>query len=307
MTWLSIVVISYLLLAFVNLIDKFLLDKVLSDSKVYAFLISILGSLVLLAAPWFLLWPGTFLLIFQLLTGALFPLALFFMFQALRHGDASKVTVLIGGLIPIFTIAFSFIFLNERYTLGQWAGMGLLLLGTFMIALLPTSEKKTRAQAANNKKLAFYFSLGCALVYAIFFIATKYAYNHHNFLSSFIWIRMGSFLAALLMIVRKKDRRQILGSLRSGHSSKPKNQFVIIGNQALGAFAFVLQNYAISFGSVAIFNALQGVQFGFLLIFGWLFTIFNPRMIKENISRQVVIPKIVAIVLISVGLYFLTK
>jgi drug/metabolite transporter (DMT)-like permease len=293
-----------LLLAFVNLFDKYLLDKVLSDSKVYAFIISLLGSLVLLAAPWFLTWPGTGLLIFQLAVGAIFPLALFFMFQALKHGDASKITVLIGGLIPIFTISFSCIFLQERFTAHQWIGIFYLLLVIFVIALVSSDN---RPAAVKNKKAAFYFSLGAALVYALFFIGTKFSYNHHEFFSSFIWIRIGSLLGALLMIARQKDRQEIFRSLKSGRpSGSARNRFLIIGNQALGALSFILQNYAISFGSVALVNALQGVQYVFILILGWLFTIFKPKIIRENISRLVLVPKIIAVILVGFGLYFLT-
>jgi drug/metabolite transporter (DMT)-like permease len=306
MSWLSIIIISYFLLAFVNLFDKFLLDKVLGDSQVYAFIISLLGSAALLAAPWFLLWPGWGLLIFQLAVGAIFPLALYLMFQGLKHGDASKITVIIGGLIPIFTIIFSLIFLHERLALNQWIAVFYLLLGTFMIALVASDGKSGRQETAKNKKTAFYFSLGAAFVYALFFIGTKYTYNSHDFASSFIWIRLGSLLGALLMIIRAKDRRKIFGSLKSGQASgSPKNRFLVIGNQALGASSFILQNYAISLGSVAIVNALQGVQYVFILILGWLFTVFNPKVISENISRAVLVPKIIAVLLVAFGLYFL--
>lgn len=80
---------------------------------------------------------------------------------------------------------------------------------------------------------------------------------------------------------------------------------MVLGAQGLGALAFVLQNYAISFGSVAIINALQGVQYAFLLLFAWLLTLFYPKIIKEDISKKILWKKIGAIVLISLGLYWL--
>jgi len=306
MSWLAIVIIAYLFLALVNLIDKFLLENVLGNPKVYAFLISVLGSVVLLAAPWFLIWPGWFLFIWQMVVGALFPLALILMFAALKHGDASKITVLIGGIIPIFTIIFSSFFFQERFTANQWGGIVFLLIGTFAIALISGHQSGSQKKQASNNRAAFWLSCFSALTYALFFIGTKYAYNHHDFFSSFIWIRIGSLFLALLLLVGRKNRREILGSLKSGQpSGTNKNRLIIIGNQALGALAFILQNYAISFGSVAILNALQGVQYAFLLIFGWLFTIFNPKIIKEDLSRRVIWQKIAAIIMITVGLYFI--
>ena len=306
MSWLTIVIIAYLFLALVNLIDKFLLDNVLGNPKVYAFLISVLGSVVILAAPWFLIWPGWFLFTWQIVVGALFPIALILMFAALKHGDASKITVLIGGVIPIFTIIFSYLFFQERFTMSQWGGIAFLLIGTFVIALISGNKTGDVEKQNKNNRAAFWLSFFSALAYALFFVGTKYAYNHHDFFSSFIWIRIGSLFLALLLLVGRTSRREILGSLKSGQpSGTNRNRFIIIGNQALGAVAFVLQNYAISFGSVALVNALQGVQYAFLLIFGWLFTIFNPKIIKENLSRRVVLQKIAAIILITIGLYFI--
>ena len=53
MNWLTLTIISYLLLAFVNLGDKFVMDKILGDSRVYAFTVTILSLIVVIIAPWF--------------------------------------------------------------------------------------------------------------------------------------------------------------------------------------------------------------------------------------------------------------
>lgn len=304
MSWILIAIIAYLFLAIVNILDKFLLDNVLGSSKVYAFLISAMSALVVVIAPWFLHWPGTFLLLFQLATGFLFPVALWFMFEALKKGDASKVTVLIGGIIPILTIAFSVFFLHENFIVSQRYGLAFLLIGTFAIALI--GGGKTARQKLFDRQVIIYSFLA-ALFYAAFFLGTKYSYDHHDFLSSFIWVRLGGLLAAGLLLVRKKDRQEIFGSFKS-QPEKPRKKrqvFLIFGNQALGSIAFILQSYAISFGSVAIVNALQGVQYAFLLAFGWALTIFLPKLFKEDISSRTILEKLLAILLISVGLYFI--
>jgi len=306
MSWILIAIIAYFFLAIVNILDKFLLDNVLGSSKVYTFLISVMGALVAVIAPWFLHWPGAFLLTFQLLTGCLFPLALYFMFAALKKGDASKVTVLIGGIIPVFTITFAVFFQQERFLSNQIYGLAFLLLGTFAIALV--GGGKTARQKAFNRQAVLY-SLAAAVFYAIFFLGTKYSYDHHDFLSSFIWVRLGSLIPVSLLLIRKKDRQEIFGSFKSkpGEVKTKKRTFLVFGNQALGAGAFILQSYAISFGSVAIVNALQGVQYAFLLAFGWVLSVLMPKSFKEDISPRTVVEKVLVIVLISLGLYFIVK
>jgi len=54
MSWVVVAISAYLLLAIANLLDKFLVDNVLRSSKAYAFVACILGSIIFLAAPWFL-------------------------------------------------------------------------------------------------------------------------------------------------------------------------------------------------------------------------------------------------------------
>jgi drug/metabolite transporter (DMT)-like permease len=309
MSWVLIAIISYLLLATSNLGDKFLIENVLSSSRVYAFLASIMGGLVVLAAPWFLHWPGFYFFAFNIFVGLLFPLCLFFMFKALKEGDTSKVDVLIGGIIPIFTIIGSFVFFGERFFLHQWLGIFSLILGTIFLALV---SGQGGYQALLRSKRAFYLSLVSAIFFAVFFLGTKFAYNHQDFASAFIWIRMGAVLGALIMITDKHARQEIFAGLylKKSESSakspkrKKRNKVLIFGNQALGAVGFILQNYAISFGSVAVVNALQGVQYAFLLIIGWLLTIFHPHIIKEDISDKIILRKVLAIALISIGLYF---
>lgn len=304
MSWILLAVIAYFLLAIVNLLDKFLLDNVLGSSKVYAFLIGAMSGIVILIAPWFLHWPGVFLLFLQLATGLFFPFALLFMFEALKKGDASKVTVLIGGIIPILTIAFSAIFLHERFLVSQRYGLVFLLLGTFAIAFIGSG--RTAKQKAFNREAVGY-SILSALLYAIFFIGTKYGYDHHDFVSSFIWVRLGGLISVGLLLIRRRDRQEIFSSFKGKSRKKQssKQTLLVFGNQALGSGAFILQSYAISFGSVAIINALQGVQYAFLLAFGWILSVFKPKLFRENISPKVIIEKIMAIILISVGLYFI--
>ena len=305
MSWIVITIIAYLLLAAVNIGDKFLLDNGLDSPKFYAFLISLLSGLVIVIAPWFLKDPGAYWIFVNLLTGALFPWALYFMFAALKRGDASKITVLIGGIIPIFTLLFSILFWHENFAGNQWLGIVLLLIGTFIIALAADNKKK---QVKIIGSSAFYLAVASALVYALFFLMTKYAYNNQDFVSSFIWIRLGGVLMALLFLVPKKWRLEIISSFGGG-SQKQKNSLgkraFVLFNQAMGALGSILQNYAISFGSVAVINALQGVQYAFLLLGAWALTIFYPKILKENISRAVILKKLIAIILISIGLYFL--
>ncbi len=308
MSWLIIAIIAYFLLAIVNLFDKFLLDKALPSSRAYTFLVGCLGMMVFVAAPWFLEWPGWGWMLFNLLIGALFPLALLLFYRALKKGEASKVLLLVGGAVPIFTLIFSLGLLNDRFSSQQWIALAFLLAGTVLITWIP--EKQSfwhRALLALRVKKkpstkGLMVALGAAVFYALFFIGSKEAFNNQDFFSSFIWIRAGSFLFVLFLLAHRKSRQEIFGNLSK---LTLKKGGLFFGNQGVAAGAFLLQNYAISLTSVALVNALQGVQYVVIIVLGVIATLFTPHILKENISRAVILQKILAVGLVAIGLYFM--
>ena len=308
MTWLTIAIIAYLILAIVNIADKFLLDKILPSTKTYTFLVGILGLAVIVIAPWFLHWPGFSLFLGNIAVGALFPIALLTLYKSLKDGEASKVIPLIGGTIPIFTIILSIAFLSESFSSMQWLAILFLLLGSVIISWFPETHSLW-VKALNwlhiqkrNPWLGIATALISAFSFAVFFVGTKYLYSQQEFLSSFIWIRIGTFIAVLFLLISKDNRQEIVKSLQKLKDRKP---WIFVSNQGLAAIGFLLQNYAIFLGSVVLVNALQGVQYAFLLVLGGVLSIFYPKVIKEKISKYIILQKAIAVILIAFGLYFM--
>lgn len=309
MSWILIALLAYLLLAIANLFDKFLVDNVLPSSKAYAFVACLAGLLLLLGAPWFLEWPGGYWLIINLLTGGVFAIALWLLYEALRRGEASRIVVLVGGLTPVFSIAFSILFFKEQYSSMEWVGIITLLLGIFIIALLPKhrhifSRVMAKLKIIQNVQTgSVIFALASAFAYAVYFVATKYAYSAQPFGSVLIWDRVGAALFVLLFLIRPKDRKQVLSVFKKSNHSKHKP--LVIVSQALGSTGFVLQSYAIFLGSVALVNALQGAQYAFLLIISSILAVLAPKFLKETFSWRIFLQKLIAVIIICFGLYFI--
>lgn len=310
MTWITIALAAYLLLAIANLLDKFLIDNVLASSKSYAFSICLLGLVAFVAAPWFLEWPGWPSFFLNILVGFIFAAALYLLYESLRRGEASRVLVLIGGITPVFSLFFSVLFFKEQFTGSQWLGIITLLIGVLIIAFLPSSRTYlTRIMKKINleqKSLspALFFALLSALAYSLYFIISKYTYSSQPFISAFIWSRLGAAILVLLFLIRKSDRKQIFTSI--GKKNPNKNKFLVFINQGFGSLGFLLQNYAIFLGSVTLVNALQGFQYAFLLLISTALALMAPKLLKETFSWPIVLQKTLAIIVIGLGIYFLT-
>lgn len=309
MSWIIVALLAYFLLAIANLGDKFLVDNVLKSSKAYAFVVCFMGLVAFVVAPWFLEWPGFPLFAFNLLNGAIFTLALWTLYEALRRGEASRILVIIGALTPIFSFIFSFFLFQERFSLLQLLGTAIIILGVSLIIFLPAERSllkrlfywlkiKDKSNMAGIK-----VAITSAFFYSLFFVSTKIAYAYQPFVSSFLWTRLGAFLFALLFLIKISDRKEIKKMFQKSEPSKSK--MLVFINQVIGSGGFVLQNYAIFLGSVVLVNALQGFQYALILIISALLSLFAPKLLNEKFSKRIIIQKSAAVFLIAVGIYFI--
>ncbi len=308
MSWLLIAILAYLFLAIANLIDKFLVDNVITSSKAYTFIVCLMGGIVIIGAPWFLQWPGVFLFSLNILAGFIFAIALWLLYEALRRGEAARILVIIGGTTPIFSAIFS-LFFKEQFSSSQWIGIATLLIGIFIIAFLPQPRSfcarvlRKFKIIQENRTGGLTIAIFSALAYAVFFWLSKYTYIEQTFASAFIWNRLGAAVFVLLFLIRVKDRKRIMAIFRK--PKKNKHKFLVVFNQGLGASGFILQNYAIFLGPIVLVNALQGVQYAFLLILSAILAFMAPKLLKETFSWRIILHKSVAVIFIALGLYFI--
>lgn len=309
MSWFAVAVSAYFILAVSNLLDKFLVEKLIRNGRAYAFIACIMGLAVFFVSPWFLSWPGYFMLFLNLINGAIFAVALWLLYEALSRGEASRVLVLIGGLTPIFSFLISFLFLAEKFVSNQLIGLALMLIGIFAVAFLPVSRSYL-SRILHKLQLSqilpgggTWLAVAAALAYSLYFLSTKQAYFDQPFISAFIWNRLGAALFVLLFLINRDDRR-VIRAIFSGSGEK-KNKFLVFLNQGVGSLGFLLQNYAISLGSVVLVNALQGVQYVFLLIISTILALLAPKLLQETFSWRIIIQKTAAVVLITGGLYLI--
>jgi drug/metabolite transporter (DMT)-like permease len=304
MTWLIVTILAYLILAVVFLVDKYLLVGPIPDPKVYAFYVGILGAAVLLLVPFLNFYlPSLSDAALSFVSGASSILAIFWFFKGLKLFEPSRIVPAVGGILPIFTFFIIFIISGGKETLGFFGFLAFvfLVLGTFLI----TFEKAKRISLESLK-----ISIVAAFFFAVSFVSAKYVYLSHPFLVSLVWIKVGGALADLLFILNEQMRK---GLFKEKISFEKKTAAIFLSGQAAGAGANILQNWAVALAPlafVAVINALQGVQYVFLLIFTVFISLVCPLWagrvgLKEGVSKGVVFQKISAIFLIGLGLALL--
>jgi len=298
MNWLIVAIIAHFIFALVFIVDKFLLSKTVLQPRAYAFYVGLLGIFALLLIPFgFALLPlGQIIVSFM--AGVLFILAILFFYRLIQLGEVSRIIPIVGGAVPVFTLILTYLFLGERLTVYQLVAFFLLVFGG-VIMLWPRKDRISplATKSPLTKKLTL--AIIAALFFAGSYVLTKFIFIYQPFINGFIWIRLGSFLGAWLLFFWPGSRQIILKTTKT---IKIKSVSLLISNKTLSAIAFILLNYAIFLGSVTLVNSLQGVQYIFLLIIALFLSKKFPQILKEQISREMILQKIMAILFIVLGL-----
>lgn len=297
MTWFWITIIAYALNAVSLLIDKFLLDKKLPNPAVYTLAICLLGVLSLVLLPFGWKTPTATEVLVAIISGVLFAGALYLMFEALKKGESSRIITFLGGVQPIIILPLAWLFLGETFVASFWLAFFFLVAGTILISL--------ESGRANAKAYAIAFA--SAALFALSLVLAKYAYlSMDNFITPFVFTRLGSAIAVLPLLLLPSV---IIGL--QGVSTQEKagsiGKLLVLG-QASGALSSVMVNFAvaISVNATAIINAMQGLQYVFLLAGVIVLTKFFPKVLKEKMSPRILIQKVAATALIIVGLVIIS-
>lgn len=303
MTWLIVTILAYFFFAIVALFDRYLLVGPLPHPKVYAFYVGVLGmmiSLILIPFGFEILSKNS--MIFALFAGMARIFAIWVLFLAIFKSEVSRVIPAVGGFLPIFTFLLFLIFLPTPKLLNpsQILAFLSLLAGSVLIS----------SKEFNLKFLSFVnlkFPLLAAVLFAFEFFLMKQVYLSEPFIPGFIWMRFGGAIPLLFFLISTNTRKLIF-------EQKPiveKRVFLpFIVGQGLGALAFLLQNLAVFLakpGQVPLINALEGTKYVFLLLFVFILFKKFPQLLKEEMGGKILFQKIIAIILIILGLFILTQ
>lgn len=300
MSWLLAVLGGHLLSAVSFILSKASLSKDFSNPYVFTFYVGLLGLVTAVLIPFGFEIPTLYEIGFDLVAGSFFTAALICFFIALQQGETSRIVPLIGGGVPIFTLLFEWIFLDEQLSTNMLWAFAILVVGSVVI----TYEKSTSAQPATSRYRLFGLAITSAVLFAISFGLTKIAFLSQPFISGFIWMRFGTFLAGLLILASATHRKEII---QAAQNFKHKAGVLYVASQAFGGLGFILINYGITLTSVAIVNALQGVQYVFLLLMVVIGSIKYPNLLKENLGKSSLTLKILGVIIISSGIYLIAR
>jgi hypothetical protein len=296
LSWLLIIILSYLFFSLAYFGDKLILSGP-ANPKLYTFYVGALSILIIFFIPFVKFsFPDAATTLWITLEAITYVLGLYTMFIALEKFDVSRVMTTIGAIQPVVILLLTWMFWGAIITGMNLLAFLMLLLGSVIISI----EKKNKA-TINYLPLV----LCSAFMFSLEYIFSKMIFLHTSFLLGLIWMRIFSFFIVLIFLFDKTLRGQIF-TKRANLDKKTGMLFLL--TQSAGGIAGVLQSFAIALAPVsylAIVNSLRGVQYVFLFMITLFVSFFFPNILKEEISKKIIIQKTVAIILIVAGLAIL--
>lgn len=301
MSWLTLTIFAQFLNSIVSLIDKYLVtSKKITTPLLYVFYTGILTSLgIIIYVPTLIfnssslpslsniafLSIGAFLFLFLAACSQL--VALWGLFTCLKCNDASDVVPVIGSLSAVCALIIGYIWLDVSLPIHFAIGFALLIVGTLFISHLRFSKK------------TFLLTVVSGLGFALYSILLKEVLIAYSFENSFFWLSVITPLVSLCLLFIPSMK------ISFSHNKKQKQVkrtgVILLLNKIIAGIAGILLIKALENGEVSLIQALGGLQFLFLFILGIVFGPLTSQNFGENIKRNDLYTKLIAISIIFVG------
>ncbi len=304
MNWFLIALLPPILWSLTNHIDKYLLTKYFKGGAIGGISI-FFACIALLLLPIIILLKPTVLQSFDFkyllisLNGVLYMLATLPYYYALEKDDTS-LTVPLFQMIPVFSFIIGYLFFKETLNNTQIIGGLIILIASIFISLNISDLRKMKFKWDVFGLMA----LSCIL-YVLNLIIFKYFALQGDFLTTNFWEYTGCVIFGIFLFL-------FIKSYRTGFLNVLKqNKLKVLGinglNRVIGIIGKIAYNYATILTSVTMVGIINGLQPVFVFIYGIILTIFFPKITQEDISKKTLIQRIIAIVVITIGVYLVNR
>lgn len=295
--WFWIALLAAVLWAIAVLIDEYTIDRYINNPLINAMIYSLIGLvsgifIFMLVGPY----PITMSEItWALIAGAAYTITIALYFIALKQEEATRVLPLISTS-AVATWLFAALFLGESFAPPVYLGIALIVMGSVVISI-----KKTKSK---NKKSGFGLSKAAGIVLlgslfsGISAVIEKYLLNQEiPFHIVFGYTRIGVAIPAIILFFFIKDEVTRLFREKKHHlfGYMMTSETITI----LGTFVLF---WALALGPVTLVSAIVTSEPLFVLAAATAIGIFFPKILKQELNRGVIIQKIIATLLIVLGL-----
>ncbi len=296
MNWLAFALIGTASLATTAILDKFILSRYTRDATAYLIsliLVQQLFALFVLASRGFeFVYPFSFI---AFLAGS-FQVVLWVSYlRAMQVEEVSRVTPLVF-VYPLFVFGATALFLGETLTPSRYAGGVLLVLSAFLVSYKPEKAKTSLVLSPAVRYLFFFW-----VFVALYAVTAKYLLNFMDEWQLYFWSSLGNLVFCIPLLGTRMARTQTLRLLQKRNALG-----AILLEEVFDFTGRIGFLFAYSLGSVALVASVNALQPLMVLIYVIILSLFMPGILKEEITRETLVFKLSAVLLVIAGMYMIT-
>ncbi|MCL4682940.1 MAG: DMT family transporter [Rhodocyclaceae bacterium] len=300
-TWFVLALISPLLWATCNHIDKMLLERYFKEGGVGTLIIvSALASVI--AAPFLYVVDPSVLAVsgsnLAIISGAaMLDIVLLWAYLCAMQRDESSRVIVYYQLVPVFGLVAGWAFLGEIISKDQLVAMGIVILGTTIVSL-----ESVEGRFRFKRRTVGFMLLACACWAAELAIFKVVAIEENPWRTMF-WKEIAlMILGVLIYLFNPRYRASFHTAMRA--NSVPLLIANLL-NEALYMLGTVFYGLAAMLAPVALVLLTETFQSVFVFVMALLIARFLPKLATECVDRTRIAIKAVAISITGLGTYML--
>jgi len=272
--------------AIINIVDRVIIKDEMKDSKLAVIIVGIVSFFCYLIIGLFygISIPSWNVLGLALIVGGLNVYSNLLYYNALKKEEVSRV-VPVMATIPIFVLILAAIFLGESFKPLQYLGIGLLVAGAFLISFREKLHHLVLSKV-------FGIVLFASFIVSIISVISKYVLTPENVFNILFWFGTGGLIFSLGIFVKHHPHIREKAREGIGH---------LIWISIFAVFVSLFLFHAIANGPVSLVLALYESKPLFVFLMVLVLSRFNPKLLREKMSRKIIIQKLIAVVLIVYG------
>jgi len=295
MFWILLVLAAHFAWAVENVYTKIVIGSKIKNPYIFLILLSVLSVLLL---PFidikYISLPSDNTIWWLLLASLFYTISGIPYIKAMEIEEVTRINILWNS-IPVFSLILGWTIIGDKISIIEFVAMVFLLVGA-VVASLKKNNSIFKVSAA------FWLMLLSCVLYATYALIIRYLSQSISFQTTFFWIILFDFILILTTFFFKKIRKDFIQTVRSNNFSFFILFFlvVIIGNVGLA-----LNQWALSLKPGALVYAFEGFQVLFVFCLAIIVSKISPNLIEESTDRKDLFVKLLAFLIVMVGMILL--